>query len=54
MPRVFATASIGLYLIGMAIMLVGLIRVSGDVQRPRPDRARTQKTLLHDALHAQP
>jgi hypothetical protein len=47
-------AGIGLYLIGMVIMLVGLIRVSGEVQPPRPDRARTQKTLLHDALHARP
>jgi hypothetical protein len=43
---------IGIYLVGLVFSLVEVRRAYGDVQPPRPNYARVQQTLLHDALHA--
>lgn len=43
---------IGIHLVGVALTLVEVRRAYGEVQPPRPDYARVQQTLLHDALHA--
>jgi hypothetical protein len=43
---------VGIYLVGLALTLVEVRRAYGDVQPPRPNYARVQQTLLHDAQHA--
>jgi hypothetical protein len=46
------TVGIGIYLVGVALTLVEVRWAYGEVQPPRPNYARVQRTLLHDALHA--
>ena len=50
--KAILAVGIGIYLVGLVLTLVEVRRVYGDVQPPRPDHARVQQTLLHDALHA--
>jgi hypothetical protein len=46
------TVGIGIYLVGVALTLVEVRWAYGEVQPPRPNYARVQRTLLHDPLHA--
>lgn len=52
--KAILAVAIGIYLVGLALAFVEVRRAYGEVQLPRPDYARVQRTLLHDALHARP
>ena len=52
--KAILAVAIGIYLVGLALAFVEVRRTYGEVQLPRPDYARVQRTLLHDALHARP
>ncbi len=50
--KAILTVGIGIYLVGVVLTLVEVRWAYGEVQPPRPNYARVQQTLLHDALHA--
>ena len=50
--KAILAGGIGIYLVGLVLTLVEVRLAYREVQPPRPDYARVQQTLLHDALHA--
>ena len=50
--KAILAVGIGIYLVGVVLTLVEVRCAYGEAQPPRPDYARVQQTLLHDALHA--
>jgi len=50
--KAILAVGIGIYLVGLVLTLVEVRRAYGAVQPPRPNYARVQQTLLHDARHA--
>ena len=50
--KAILAVGIGIYLVGLVLSLVEARLAYDDVQPPRPNYARVQRTLLHDALHA--
>ncbi|MGD0256157.1 MAG: hypothetical protein ABSB99_11560 [Acidimicrobiales bacterium] len=50
--KAILAVGIGIYLFGLVLSFVEVHRAYGEVQPPRPNYARVQQTLWHDALHA--
>jgi hypothetical protein len=50
--KAILAVGVGIYLVGLVLTLVEVRRAYDEVQTPRPNYARIQQTLVHDALHA--